>query len=269
MVRSLLRRVRRPEYTGEQRCWPCTVVNAALVLVLAALAGLVLPLAGLAVLAVGAALVALRGYAVPYTPQFAPRLVGPLPVSFGHGPRSGGDRPSDELAGDEADADRLLSVLLEAGVLVVDAAEGGEERLQVSARFADQWTEGMARLRALDDEGLAAAVADAAPFEATGRTDDRGVALEGEDRFAWLTRARAIADAAAVEAMGEYGVPRDDRAPAARPLRLFVPECPTTGGPVVETTYANCCGGSTSVYRNIERRVLACEGTDDVLYEFE
>lgn len=266
---SPLDAVRRPEYTGEHRCWPCTVVNAALLLVVAALVAVVSPPLALVVLVSGGALVALRGYVVPYTPRFAPRLVAPLPFAFGPRRATDGGRRSDELAAgaDDADGERVTSALLEAGVLVAD-----EDGVALAPGFADGWTAEMARLRALDDDEAAAAVAAAAPFEATGRVADGGVAVEGrgpdEGRFAWLTRARAFADAGAVRAMADHGVPGALRAHAAPPLRMFVPECPTTGGPVEETTYRNCCGGPGSVYDEPERPVLACADTDEVLFEF-
>ena len=65
-------RLRRPEYTGSNRCRACTVVNAAVLLVVAALVGLRSPPAAAGVGAVGAAPIALRRYLVPFTPRFAP-----------------------------------------------------------------------------------------------------------------------------------------------------------------------------------------------------
>lgn len=75
--------LRRPEHTGENRCWPCTAVNLAIVVVVAALAGVAFAPLGPLVLLGGASLVYLRGYVVPGTPRFAPRLVEPLPFDIG------------------------------------------------------------------------------------------------------------------------------------------------------------------------------------------
>jgi hypothetical protein len=80
---SLFDTVRRHEYTGERRCWPCTVVNAAII---GTVCLLLAPFSygfSLVVGAVGVGLVYLRGYAIPYTPTFAPKLVSRLPVDFG------------------------------------------------------------------------------------------------------------------------------------------------------------------------------------------
>ncbi|WP_224268783.1 hypothetical protein [Haloprofundus salinisoli] len=75
--------VRRPEYTGERRCWPCTGVNAAIIAVVCLLLAPFSYGLSLLVGAVGVGLVYLRGYAVPYTPTFAPKFVARLPVEFG------------------------------------------------------------------------------------------------------------------------------------------------------------------------------------------
>jgi hypothetical protein len=264
---SVIDALRRPEYTGERRCWPCTAVNAALVLVAAAVVGVVWVPAAVAVAAVGATLVYLRGYVVPYTPQFAPRLVAVLPVDTGFDHAADGGsavRDSGDLTGDGADGEAVTAALLEAGVVV---AEG--EEIALSPAFAEDWRAEMARLREADDDGLAAAVAEAAPFDGTGRTELDGVTVEGEVESVWLSRPLAIADAAAVRAMADHGVPGGVRAAGSTPLRMFLPECPTTGGPVEETTWRDCCGGTRGVYDDPERRVLACAETGEVLFEFE
>lgn len=279
--------VRRPEYTGANRCWPCTYLNAAIVAGLAVVAAVVwLPLAP-ALLAGGAALIALRGYVIPGTPAFGPKLAPYLPVAFRHGPGgpsgheaatdggpTGNDGgPDGEPAAlgeagtgdDDPDGEATMRALLAAGVLVEDG-----DALVVADGFADAWTAEMAALRELDDDALAAAAAEAAPVEVTGRASDDGrwISLSGTTTT-WLLRVQAIADVAAVRAMADTDVPETLRARAAEPLRMFVPECPTTGGPVVETTVSNCCGGTSSVYSSPEQHVLACADSEDVVYAFD
>lgn len=277
---SLIDRVREPAYTGRNRCWPCTVVNVLVValatLVAAAVSG---PLA-IGVLLVGLGLVALRGYVVPGTPRFGPRVAAYLPVSFGHdvGPATDGGagatgsgpaaRESDPLtAGVDGDVDgeRVATALLEAGVVVPRG-----DAIDLSDAFAAEWTAEMERLRELDDESLAAAVADAAPFEGEARALEGGFALEGPGGSVFLSRARAIADAGAVRALADgYDLPASVRVHATDPLRTLVPECPTTGGPVVESTVGNCCGGPGGAYGSPDQRVLICEGTEEVLFAFD
>lgn len=82
----LFERVRRSSYTGENRCWPCTILNSVL---LTLLVGTLLyrgrKRTAVAVGTAGIAGISLRGYLFPYTPQIAPKLAASLPVDvFDH-----------------------------------------------------------------------------------------------------------------------------------------------------------------------------------------
>ncbi|WP_089823453.1 hypothetical protein [Halogranum amylolyticum] len=306
---SLLDSLRRPEYTGENRCLSCTAVNSAFVLAVAGLVGRRWRPAGAAVLAVGAAAVALRGYVVPYTPQFAPRLVEPLPFDFKRRAESSDsfstvsiddaaavdDRAarvadagedatvddatravdadtaddaglpnSDSLTAVDADGERVMVSLLEAGVIVDDG-----ETVRPSDEFAADWESAMADLRTLDDDELAAAVADAAPFDAAGATDGDWVVVEGEGQAVHLSRPIAIAETAAIRVMADADVPADRRVEAAQPLRMFLESCPNCGDVVEETDTKNCCGGSAGAYGGVVYDVLVCQSCDALVYEFD
>jgi len=274
---TVLKRVRQPAYTGENRCWPCTMLNLAIVAVVAAVLLLVDRLLALVVLVAGALAVYLRGYLLPGTPQFAPRLVDPLPVDFGHGhpdtdAPSGslgdaGRDPSDSDASDEAPADpdpeALLAGLVEADVLVPDG-----EDLLLDSNFGDAWVERMVELRGLSNEALAARAAEAAAGDVeSGAYNDR-ILIVGE-RDVWLRPAVAVAETAAAETLTDWGVDPSLAGPAAHPLRVFLPSCPACDGDVEETTIQNCCGGPGSVQANPEQPVLACVDCETVLFEFD
>jgi hypothetical protein len=259
-LRREIERLHRAEYTGENRCWPCTVLNVALVL----LVGLVTsrrnrPLGVLAV-ALGCALVSLRGYVVPGTPRFAPRLVDPLPVDFGYTIPEGVE--SGSLAAD-IDPETLMESLAEAGVLIV-----GEETLYLEETFRDDWEARMVELGELPGSELADRAAAASHEDVDGQFHDERVLLAGS-RDVWLSPAIAIAETAAVETLGEWDVPEELRAPAAEPLRTFLRVCPVCSGEVRETTLRNCCGGPGGTQRFPERPVLACEACDTVVFEFD
>lgn len=267
---TLAERVHRPEYTGENRCWPCTVLNLAILAVLGAVLFLVDRLLALAVVVVGALLVSLRGYLLPGTPRIAPRLVDPLPVDFGHGtPDAAGSlgdsagEPADGDAGADHTPEQLLAALVEAGVLV---AEGQD--LSLAESFCDAWVDRMAALRALSNEALAARAADAAAGEVEGQAHDDRILIAGE-RDVWLRPAVAVAETAAAETLANRGVDPSLGGPAAHPLRMFLPCCPACGGDVHETTVQNCCGGPGSIQGNPEQPVLACEDCETVLFEFD
>jgi len=261
MFGQLIDSLRDPAYTGDRRCWPCTVLNAVLVGLAALLIGRRWRrLGGLIVFGVGGLLIGLRGYVVPYTPQFAPRFVGRLPVDLGfdHAPPA---EPSDSLVAPD-DPDQLVGVLIQAGVLT------GEEMLHLEAEFAETWEREMDALRSETDAEVAAAAAEAVPFDAESAVSGERLLVSGR-RDAWLSRPVAIAEAAGIDALVEAGLDRETAASAVGPLRMFLPVCPDCAGSVGESTVQNCCGGTKGVYDRPDRQVLACGDCEAVCYEFQ
>ncbi|WP_256391909.1 hypothetical protein [Natronoarchaeum rubrum] len=264
---NVLGRVRRPEYTGRNRCWPCTITNAVLLVALSAVAGVVwLPLTA-AVLVAGAAGIWLRGYLVPYTPQVAPALFDRLPIPSPKSREPVG-RGSIAGTGDEAvpDGEAVLEALLDAGVVDAD-----EESLAVDPSFRDAWSDEQRALQNADGEALAAAIESTTPVGVTARaqgSDGSLVLVEGAGGGVTLARPIAIAEAAAARAL-EATAPElsaEVRAGAVRPLRGFLESCPVCDADVVETTPRSCCG--TTNPRDEDDRILACPSCDRRLYTF-
>lgn len=274
-MKPALERVRRPEYTGGRRCWPCTGLNATLLAVGVAVVWTVsLPLA-VALATLGAAAIWLRGYLVPYTPQFAPRLVAALPWMDGY--REERPAGSTTLAGEgEIDGEVVVEALLDAGV--VTAGPDGAT-LELDGAFRERWRAEIEHLRDLDEDALSAAVLAAAPgataAEPYARGDRTWIVLDdGSGRIAgetWLARPVAVAEAGAVRALAETVPEGEDVlfAAAARPLRTFLQRCPVCDGAVIETTTNACCGGGPSPMASPIRDVLACEDCDRRVYTFE
>ncbi len=77
MMRELAETVRRPEYTGDNRCLPCTVVNVLIATVLGAIVSKRSKVGGAVVVAVSLASIYLRGYLVPGTPELTKRYLPP------------------------------------------------------------------------------------------------------------------------------------------------------------------------------------------------
>lgn len=75
MGMEALFRLRREEHTGEQRCWPCTLVNILIVVGLAAALGHVSRPLAIALMAAGLVLIYLRGYLIPGTPELTRRYL--------------------------------------------------------------------------------------------------------------------------------------------------------------------------------------------------
>ena len=288
---SPLDALRRPAYTGENRCWPCAAVNLLLVAVVAAIAGsLRAPLASVVLLG-GGLLVYLRGYVVPGTPRFAPRLVDPLPVDVGPEkpvgsdsiadgvdpansgtPVNGGESPDEEDSPGEEDSaeasatmdpEAVIATLSGAGVLVADGDD-----LSPTDAYRESFEARMADLRSLTGTELAERAAAAAAGAPTAEVHGDRILLVG-DLDVRLSRAVAIAETAAVETLAGFDVPPAVRTAAAEPLRTLVRTCPVCGGDVSETTLRLCCGGPGGTHKRPDRPVLACESCDTVVFEFE
>ncbi|WP_411963903.1 hypothetical protein [Haloferax sp. YSMS24] len=259
---SVIDSLKRPEHTGANRCRPCTVVNAVVVAVVGLALGVLWLPAGFVVAAIGAALVYLRGYVVPGTPSFAPRLVAAVGLSgvFEHDDEE--PRQSESLDAN-VDPDVMLSTLLDADVLVER-----EDGLFLTDEARDEWESAMATLRKASDDELAEAVAAALPFEAEVAAEFDGISIDGPSMSVWISRPQAIADVATLLAVTERAVDPMVSLAATEPLRMFTEVCPECGGPVEETTVRNCCGGTAGVYDSPEHEVLGCEECGAVVYEF-
>ena len=82
MIRELLRTVRQPEYTGENRCLPCTVVNVLIAAVVGVAVSKRSKPAGAGTVAGSLALIYLRGYLVPGTPALTKRYLPPTALRW-------------------------------------------------------------------------------------------------------------------------------------------------------------------------------------------
>jgi len=262
--------IRRPEYTGANRCWPCTTLNAGLLGVAVVAVGVVSPLAAAGTAVVGTAALWLRGYLVPYTPRLAPVVADRLPVQF-HG--AGDDRPAADgrsLAGDDGtDPDAVLDALLAGDVLVAD-----DEGIALTAAFAERWDGECETLAEASGSDLAAAAADAAPGDpsVTVHEIDGGEWFRvehdrsGSEDEVYLSRPVAVAEVGAVRALADADIEMnaETRATAARALRAFLDTCPVCASALVESSTADCCGTPTADARPASR----CPDCDRLLYTF-
>ncbi len=231
--------LRRPEYTGENRCVPCTVVN----LLLAALGGAVLGLAshpavGALGFGVGALLIYLRGYLVPGTPTLTQRYFPPwLRRAFGK--ESIGDRRIERV--EATPAAGTDDPLVAARVLTRTA-----EDAELTPAFREEWH---ARMDDIGDRGIEAEmVAEAFGADTAERVGAASYVLDGEASLRWGSEAALLADVAGadlldgrLEAWPEFD--RDTRRSLLMGLRLCLSVCPGCGGAVrtEEDRVDPCC----------------------------
>lgn len=255
-VRDGLVRFKNPEYTGVNRCIPCTVVNLVIAFVLAfgvELVAIALDAGstGLVVahgIFVGAvAVIYFRGYLVPGTPELTNRYFPSwLLKAFGKsGPVEGLTGTSAPENEGELDAER---VLLDAGVLA-ERADGqdleltDEFRRKLHAQIDGIEGESASRELLLD-------VLDIPRGEVRMQEYDRAfrVYRDGRSVGTWESRPAFLADVAAGELLrgrvtGWDGMTVRQRGQLLNGLRLFLETCPGCGGDVSfgVDTVESCC----------------------------
>ncbi|GAB6862064.1 hypothetical protein ACFR97_03400 [Haloplanus litoreus] len=261
--------LRNPEYTGSNRCVPCTITNVAIAAVGgAALSLFAVPL-GVAFLIGGLLAIYLRGYLVPGTPAFTRRYFPDWLLAV-----------FDKVEPVPANVD-VVEVLVSAGVLIDGPAD-----LELSPAFAAAWNERLRGMDAervgLDDESITSRADGAAvgAVELAALTDldpeslvvqrygDAVVANVGTERIGrWESRAAFVADLAAARELDDW-VPRWRSYPlAARSellgsLRLFLERCPACDGAVTleQDVVTSCC-------RNYDVIAVSCAGCGSRLLE--
>ncbi|QUO49033.1 hypothetical protein [Halorubrum ruber] len=275
MGSSFVSGLRRSDHTGENRCWPCTVVNVALVGAAGtALGAVVTPAVGVAAAVGGLALVWLRGYLIPGTPRFAPPLVAAVPggaALFDEAPRGQEEPPNGggSLGAEDgpADPEALLDRLVETGVLEV-----GDDTVAPTAAFDERWHAEMDRLRDDTTEELARAALAISPAAEARTIDDEWIALGPEDGGVtdetWLSRPVAIAEIAGYRATESHLDDDETRLAAAQTNRLFLDSCPDCGAALERGTDMSCCGGHTGA-GDEPSETLVCPDCEARLFTFD
>jgi len=250
--------LRQPEYTGENRCLPCTVVN---VLIAVALGGAVAgagvaggsPVAGVVAggVLVGLSLAAiyLRGYLVPGTPTLTKRYFPPWLLALF------GKEPADEFAGmagtgdgDAApDAEALDPEAVLVGVGALEECADGED-LCLTDSFRAAWEEGVEQARDADREALLDVLGVPGEAETEEFGDAFRLLVDGQEAGRWESRAAFLADLGAAHALearydGWDALPVRARGQLLNGLRLFIDTCPACAGtPEFGTeTVESCC----------------------------
>jgi hypothetical protein len=267
-----LSRLRQPEYTGENRCLPCTVVNSLIAVAAAlalAVAGTVVvgPLAGagagVAVAGVSAGAIYLRGYLVPGTPKLTKQYFPPwLLALFGKAPATHEYEPVETDHGIDPEA-----TLVAAGALEECA---DSEDLCLTDQFRQAWSDELDTLEggeASRDQLLALLDVDTGEveYEEFGRAFRARV--NGQVVGKWESEAAFLADLAAARVFDERdpnrsGYPVEVRGQLLNGLRLFVDTCPSCGGKPQfgAETVESCCS-------SFEVAAVTCPDCEARLFE--
>ncbi|WP_418283808.1 hypothetical protein [Halorubrum sp. DTA46] len=274
--RTGLDRFRQAEYTGENRCLPCAIVNVGIASVVAAAVTVLfaVELAAL-VFAVSLAAIWLRGYLVPGTPELTKRYLPERVLRlFGKGREAA---PPAEI-----DAE---SYLLAADVLI-ETPDGTE--FAFAPWFESAWWSRLVELDEVADESArdgsdpvatdstadgAKAPADIAALATLTGADAEALSIDwrGGAAYAradgarighWESRAAFLADLAADRVLADRlddweRLPLAARSGVLGALRLFVETCPTCEGTVAleERVVESCCAS----YDVVAGRCLDCD----------
>lgn len=289
MSRSILFRLRQHEFTGENRCLPCTganvtitgVLSIAIVYLWAVTLGPYAWLVGTVVFVGGLTAIWLRGYLVPGTPELTKRYFPDRVLRrFDKGPTVGPSAVGIEIEADEdttevnedapapedVDAEKLLT---SAGV--VGPCETRED-LCLDGKFRERWYETMESVR--DGEAERADLArelDEDPAEIEFEDHDDGFVARNSSGTVgqWESRAAFVADLAAARELPGWLDDWEDRAVTVRSqllsgLRIFLDTCPDCEGRIVadKETVGSCCRS---------RDILAahCENCDARMLEID
>lgn len=248
--------LRNPEYTGPNRCIPCTVLNIGITGILAVGFGFIEPIVGALVLLGGFVTIWLRGYLIPGTPTLTERYVPDwILVHFDKSPLD----PVTDVNPEEVLTDALVLTPCE-----------DEDDVCLADAFADSWHSEITTLRAEGAEQTAIADhldldPESVTFESHG--DAYAARADGRRIGQWESQAALVADLATVRVLPDW-IPAWERFSAeARSqviggLRIFLEECPRCGGMIQFDTdvVRSCC-------RSQEVATASCDACGDRLLE--
>ncbi|MBX0323816.1 hypothetical protein EGH21_12325 [Halomicroarcula sp. F13] len=246
---SLLDRLRNPDHTGENRCWPCTVVNVAIAGILTALVAVVAVELAAVVAVVSLVAIALRGYLVPGTPRLTQTYL-PERVLRAFGKAPAPTEPDDfetlekvrHHRENAVDADAFLA---DEGVLT-DAGDGRKLTDGFAAAVSDELDARPA------DADLTDPLADAFGTESADVTVERDPypsVTVGNRIREWPSWSALRVDVAAHEALTDWtdrwtDVPLEQRVNMLETVRSHRTVCPACGGRVerANEVQTSCCG---------------------------
>lgn len=264
--------LKRPEYTGENRCLPCTILNLAIALLLAVGVGYAAMLidrsplgVGIATLSFAITAIYLRGYLIPGTPTMTKRY---FPDRVLAGFEKTPEKRTPEKIGWDGESPEAL--LLEIGI-VID--EPSNEDLILDSEFARAWT-GAIREHWDDDQLTKRSLGtfvDADPdlIEFDPRPGSFLAWGDGTHLASWPSQAACVADAAAATAIPDWDPnwerrPLSLRAEILGALRLFLEQCPACEGEVVlsQDVVESCC-------RSRDVVTATCQSCETRLFELD
>lgn len=272
-IAAFTERLRQPEYTGDNRCTPCTLVNVAIASVLTVGVAVVsAPLAPL-VLGISLAAIYLRGYLVPGTPSLTKQYFPDgLLAKFDKAPEPTGtaleNERDEEIENDDGPVDPE-QIFLEHDVVTPCAGttDGGAtpsdaaDDLCLTDEVRTAWRDAIEGIRDGDREQQVAAFLESEPETVTvTQTNGHAFArVDGQLAAQWESDAALVADLAGSRTLADRlpnweSLALEQRSQLASGLRAFAEHCPACDGSVSldAETVESCC-------RSYEVYAITCD----------
>ncbi|WP_227377034.1 hypothetical protein [Haladaptatus halobius] len=255
-------RFRQPEYTGKNRCTPCTIVNVTMAVFVSAGLTFVTPLLGVVFFAFSLAAIYLRGYFVPGTPTLTKRYFPNRLLRLFDKHETATPAPQETDREPE-------EVLTEANVI---ASCEEIDDLCLDEEFRTTWHDTMERVmeEGAEKSDLSRILdADEANLEFEEHDNAFLARIDGRRLGQWESRAALVADLAAARVLGDRyddwdELTVDNQSRILSGLRIFLETCPECGGTITaeQETVESCC-------RSMEVVAATCEGCDARILEVE
>lgn len=239
-VSDVIAKVRRPEYTGENRCRPCTVLNVVIAAFVALAMAVVSRGGGAFVFLASLGTIYLRGYLVPGTPTITETYFPDWLLDWFDKQPTSTERAIESTATAHIESAETLV----AGNVLTPAPDG--EGYSLTATFRDAWEERIRsdRARGLGPEDVRAM------FDADDITQhgERSFVVDKQKSVRWDSEAAFVADVAAAtelrERVGAWSTfDGTERTDLLDDLRVLLDRCPACDGALTTTEeyFEPCC----------------------------
>lgn len=263
-------RVRQPEYTGENRCLPCTVLNVSIAAIVTVGIAFVSPPVSAVFFVAALVVIYLRGYIIPGTPTITQRYFPDRVLRWFD------KLPEDEQRRDvetysnasDTEIDQVGDLLLSTGA-VEECVE--EDDLCLTETFERAWWRRIGQVR--DEERAVdrlAAILELDPDElAIGEQNGRfDITYEDQRIGGWISRAAFLADLAVEPTLAEWvpeweSLDNRQRTKLIASMRVFLEECPSCEATLepVENTIKSCCSS------NVVKVTVECPDCGDLVFD--
>jgi hypothetical protein len=241
-ITNAVDRLHQPEYTGENRCTPCTAVNLLIAAVVAGAVTALVPWFGVVAFVLFAGIIVLRGYLVPGTPTLTKRYFPARVLGlFGKSTPFDGRTVRNAKSGTANSEIESGGTLPAAGIVNRNGTD-----IDLTPAFREEWRKRIYDRR--EQTPRAEEIRGMFDANSVSQHGDQSFVLDGKKSVRWESNAALLADVAAAGILEECvdgwaAFDRDRRRSVLSGLRLCLERCPSCDGSVdvIEDSVDPCC----------------------------